>query len=555
MNNVPPSVRAALKRRGADDILNQEGEYINFKPQIDKIIHAGEDMSGYIGDTESFEDYDDDAKEDVSPEEKKAQKAIEGYADKYGMSGMTDEEKDIYESHKDEIEFDDDLDNDVYKEYDLTKDMISNKIFENFTLSEEIDQKTYASLMDYMADEFGVQFASDRASLIDDFLEEQGIRKNWEEDLDEDEGLSPMEKSLFSYKPKPLTDEDREYVKMALEDRDIPDASDRLEEGGLVGHFERGGHKVSDITDKSLVVDGRYKVIDNGQLGFDVYDGEKKIANDIGNQKDFNTLIDEYESRNEGEAKATSNWYDNLTDDNEHARLYKEDAMKVNPERAALIAAAMDEYIAEKPERGVITYDQLKKYGERLGLPQMSDRDLRLMWNDVHNVAGYRGFGTPYDKGGRELEDAQSAFAEVVNQEARNRKAKGNYFPYNDEDIEKGKDDIRDILRRLDGHDLDDARGYLTGDELDKIEGLAEQYHLTADDLAKISHHLDPNRMGYRVKGWESPEVLKGKDFDKAIKTYEVPDEVMKKYEKEFPGMNEGEKALIKTLYMKGMLK
>lgn len=96
MNNVPPSVRAALKRRGADDILNQEGEYQQFEPQIDKIIHGNEDIGGYIGDTESFEDYDDDA----TPEEKKANERIEELGDKYGMPVNTEEEIDAMQGSK-----------------------------------------------------------------------------------------------------------------------------------------------------------------------------------------------------------------------------------------------------------------------------------------------------------------------------------------------------------------------------------------------------------------------------------------------------------------------
>lgn len=251
----------------------------------------------------------------------------------------------------------------------------------------------------------------------------------------------------------------------------------------------------------------KYNKYEKDKGGYDYYSN--------GNNKGY-TLSDKegktigYYDLNNGEfhfEDSAKPWYSNLSDESEHAKAYKDAAMKVNPERAALIAKAMDEYVAEKPQRGFITNEQLKKYGERLGLPQMSDRDLRLMWDNVHNVGSYKGYGTPYDKGGRELEDAHSAFTEVVNQEARNRKAKGNYFPYNDEDIESGKNQIRSILSRLDGHDLDDWEGYLNSDELDKIERIADQYHLTADDLAKISPHLDPNGMGYRMKGWQDPNA------------------------------------------------
>ena len=77
MTNVPPSVRAALKRRGADSILKQEGDYSQYKEQIDQIIHS--DNQQNMSDDVMIEDYEDD----LSPEEQRAQDAIEGYGEKY----------------------------------------------------------------------------------------------------------------------------------------------------------------------------------------------------------------------------------------------------------------------------------------------------------------------------------------------------------------------------------------------------------------------------------------------------------------------------------------
>jgi len=91
MNNVPPSVRAALKRRGADAILNQEGDYINFKSEIDKIIHGDETSDRLIQ-----EDYDEEYENDLSPVEKKATERIEELGDKYKTIG-DDNSKDLYE--------------------------------------------------------------------------------------------------------------------------------------------------------------------------------------------------------------------------------------------------------------------------------------------------------------------------------------------------------------------------------------------------------------------------------------------------------------------------
>ena len=79
-----------------------------------------------------------------------------------------------------------------------------------------------------------------------------------------------------------------------IQDEEVPNESneERLKEGGLVGRFERAGHKVSDVTDNSLVVDGIYKVVGNNNLGFDVFKGDEKVAHDIGNQRNFIALLE-----------------------------------------------------------------------------------------------------------------------------------------------------------------------------------------------------------------------------------------------------------------------
>ena len=86
-----------------------------------------------------------------------------------------------------------------------------------------------------------------------------------------------------------------------LTDRDVPTVSnkERLSEGGLKGSFERAGYNVSNVTDKEMTVEGRFRIVDIGGGGFDVYDGEEKIAEDIGNQKDFVSIIkDRLENEN-----------------------------------------------------------------------------------------------------------------------------------------------------------------------------------------------------------------------------------------------------------------
>lgn len=58
------------------------------------------------GAEEDYQDYEMDVprEEDFTPEEQKANDRIEELGDKYGMSGMTEEEKEIYEGHKNDLD-------------------------------------------------------------------------------------------------------------------------------------------------------------------------------------------------------------------------------------------------------------------------------------------------------------------------------------------------------------------------------------------------------------------------------------------------------------------
>lgn len=99
---------------------------------------------------------------------------------------------------------------------------------------------------------------------------------------------------------KSFKKEDSEFKKAndkrlgKITDKDVATLSneERLKEGGLKGRFERAGYNVSNVSDKEMTVEGRFRIVDIGNGGFDVYDGEEKIAEDIGNQKDFVALIE-----------------------------------------------------------------------------------------------------------------------------------------------------------------------------------------------------------------------------------------------------------------------
>ena len=80
-----------------------------------------------------------------------------------------------------------------------------------------------------------------------------------------------------------------------IEDSDVPAVSpkERVAPGGLIGEFQRAGHYVHDVTDNSFRVNGTpFKIVANNSAGFDVYYGDKKVANDIGNHKDFIALME-----------------------------------------------------------------------------------------------------------------------------------------------------------------------------------------------------------------------------------------------------------------------
>ena len=273
-----------------------------------------------------------------------------------------------------------------------------------------------------------------------------------------------------------------------ISDNDVPNDTNenRLAEGGLKGRFERAGHKVTDVTDKSMIVDGKYKIVDVGNGGFDVYDGDKKIANDIGNQKNFTTLIDEYESRqgaftsNEGDNPypgKQKRWSDDL-EDNEYTKNYRERAMKVDPERSKMIAALMDEYVSGNPTRGVLSPEDVKKFSEKLGIANMTDEELGQFWYDLDDVAGYYEHGKPYDKGGRELSDARSALVELVNKEARDRR----YGKTKEDALAK----IKSFVDEVSQYDADDSRGYLNIEQSDYINRAVDKHGITKSELRAL---------------------------------------------------------------------
>lgn len=214
--------------------------------------------------------------------------------------------------------------------------------------------------------------------------------------------------------------------------------------------------------------------------------GPAEWDNRLGVEKDEDYERSYGPSRDEDE-EVESNWYDNLQD-NEYTREYRDDALKVAPERQNLIVNSMREYVDEKPVRGFISNDQIKRYTAKLGLDKLSDEELSQMLKDIDDIGGLLAHGTSYQQGGRELDDARSAFVELVNNEARNRRG----GKTREDAIRK----ITEMARSIEQYDADDARGYLTRSQADFIEQAVNKYNITKDELRKISRIFNPGEYG-----------------------------------------------------------
>lgn len=99
-----------------------------------------------------------------------------------------------------------------------------------------------------------------------------------------------------------------------------------------------------------------------------------------------------------------------------------------------------DDY-EEKAQRHFITYDQMDEVAKATGLKEMSDKELARAWKVCYYTLNREAFKEDDSedlKRYAKYSDAASAFAEVINREARERKEKGNYDPTKDESLKKG---------------------------------------------------------------------------------------------------------------------
>jgi hypothetical protein len=215
--------------------------------------------------------------------------------DELSMSGMTDEEKEIYKAHKDEI--DGDLDEDKSQYVVKTRDDISKatnrKAFEY--IADNIDELTEAGLIsEEMSDKLYEE--------LDDKIDESGV-------------YMPL---YASYK-----------IKNKNKGNDVKSEDKKENKSqGIVDDLKKAGFKVEDMDEKSITFEGPdakkgWKIQENENLGFDVFDSEgKKVIEDVNankenvatkilqNEQGFKSAEDKYDEYAE---KGKSTWNQKLS--------------------------------------------------------------------------------------------------------------------------------------------------------------------------------------------------------------------------------------------------
>ena len=186
-----------------------------------------------------------------------------------------------------------------------------------------------------------------------------------------------------------------------------------------------------------------------------------------------------------------------------HYKSYDDEVKKANYSQKDIDSVInLGKEYSKGADRGIISFKQMDDIANKMGLSNLSDRDLRLAWDKYYNILQRESFKGGSMKRWKDFGDAASAFAEVINREARNRQENGNYFPYDENDINEAKNKIYDIAKSHEGYDLDNHKAYLNNEEGDKIREIANEYRLTDDDLADISP-IFRGKMGYSGYGWK----------------------------------------------------
>lgn len=172
-----------------------------------------------------------------------------------------------------------------------------------------------------------------------------------------------------------------------------------------------------------------------------------------------------------------------LTESSEHFDAYDQlvkEAGYTDDEIAKVLSIA-DAY-EEEASKGVITYEQMDKVADMMGLADMSDSELRRAWDMYYDILSRESFAHDDEPGlesWKKYDDAASAFAEVINREARKRKEAGNYNP----DMDESLDEV--LLNGQTEDEVDEYhKSFFKNEELEKpIEDyLKDGYNLFVND-------------------------------------------------------------------------
>lgn len=180
-----------------------------------------------------------------------------------------------------------------------------------------------------------------------------------------------------------------------------------------------------------------------------------------------------------------------------HVQHFRDDALAVDKEFADRIVQCVDEYIAEA-DRGVITYEQLTKYAKKLGINDAPYSELNKIWHDVQDVTNYYGFNTEDYKLGMSRLDAASAFAEVVNQLARD------YRKNNPDQNKLNKLDAINFIKKLVNDEdsyINDSEGlkYIKSNVFRDIKKMVKDNNITQEELNAIDSNLFDKEYGYNM--------------------------------------------------------
>ena len=591
MKNVPPSVRAALNRRGASAILDQEGDYQQFKPQIDAIIHKDEDMSGYIADTEAFGEYDDD----LSPEEKKATDRIEELGDKFKSTGSNNgdlakkiaKEVGVDSYDEDEIGNIEAALDEGMSEYDIKAMYKEHGYGEDDSIKQQLSDSQLKELQTY-ADRYEGNIEDYKAEVMkrySDIMKKDNLSskdamnmamESFTDDVVADMGMKPQqdERSMAIDKIRAITD------RINATDADDPKGYIYNDEATMIKDLAQK-HKITadelkEIGGRAFDKDIGYNPEDYAWKEAKKYDWKMREREDGIDTGGMLTDNDDYKLRTKSVSISpkykgsyynprTGQRYDFGYDMNQWSADYYDNMGTRSKSPVFKTKEEAQKWAEERYEKGIteITPERIEELAAKYGQEDIRTEDRGYGPSEIGRTI-HTGL-----TGKEDLEVLQSTLGQLSDGIWENSRAAERFWKnldvYRNDDgeivIDTKTSDYNSPFR---GKTPQDVMKYLAqkAKQVVKTEiddGADAQWDRNSDyQLDYMSGHTTPVKISDVYRTYDrllGRKQRQPKTETKAPIKHEVPDEVMKKYEKEFPGMNEGEKALIKTLYMKGMLK